>query len=392
MKKIRNSKTFLKILSALIAVILWFAITYTEDPVISQQIVGLNLTIKGESTLNSNGFAIINRDDFPSINVVIRGSRSNVISALGEISAEIDVSGIKQTGENTVSVAYSYPSGKVILEKIKVREITVETEGVVSRDIPVKIETVNHDKSSGLLVNSVCKTETVTVTGAESDLYKIAYAKAVVDVSKITKTSEQNCVYNFYSESGDLLSDKNITNKSTETVLVENRVYEKVTLPIKVVLDDEKRKNYGFSVKNISSETVDVGFDTGVSAEYIEAVVNTQKEKNGYEATLIAPDGVYIPEENTKISLSGEIVPKETKDLIVSVKPINVPNGVSAEIIPNEQTVFVRTAETKIDITATVDLSDITEEEQVLPINFETDGDCDIIGKYNVTVKLTQGE
>ncbi|MBR4720969.1 MAG: hypothetical protein IK057_04330 [Clostridia bacterium] len=389
---VKNNKTLLKIISAVIAIVLWFAITYTEDPVISQSIVGLDLTVIGENTLNSNGFAIVNRDSFPSINVVIRGSRSNVISALGEISAEIDVSSIKQAGENTVSVAYSYPSGKVILEKIKVREITVETESVVSRDIPVKIETVNHDKNSGLLINSVCKTETVTITGAESDLYKIAYAKAVVDVSKITKTSEQNCVYDFFSEDGELLSDKNITNKSTETVLVENKVYDKVTLPIKVVLDSEKRKNYGFSVKNISSETVDVGFDAGVSADYIEAVISAQQGKNGYEATLIVPNGVYIPEENKVITVNGEIVPKETKQITVKVEPINLPTGVSAEIIPNEQTISVRTAETKPEITATVDLSDITGEEQVLPVEFKTDGDADIIGKYSVMVKLVQGE
>lgn len=394
MNKIKNKKTLLKILSAFIAIILWFAITYTEDPVISQSVIGLDLNVKGESGLNSNGFAIINKDSFPSINVVIRGSRSSVISALGEISAEIDVSGVKRAGENVVPVSYSYPSGKVMLEKVKVREITVVTESVISRDIPVKIEVINRDKNSDILVNSVCKTETVSVTGAESDIYEIAYAKARVDVSKITKTSEQNCVYEFYNEKDDALSEKNITYKSSQTVLVENKVYEKVNLPIKVVLDGERRQNYGFLVKNISSDSVDVGFDDGFSAEYIEATVSAQKEKNSYEATLVIPNGVYIPEENTKITVSGEIVPKELKEITVTITPKNVPTGVSAEISPKEQTVSVKTAEdiSKITVTAAVDLSEMTEEEKLLPVAFETDGDADIIGTYNVTVKLKQGE
>lgn len=394
MNKIKNKKTLLKILSAFIAVILWFAITYTEDPVISQSVVGLNLNVKGESGLNSNGLAIVNKDSFPSINVVIRGSRSSVISALGEISAEIDVSGVKQAGENVVPVSYSYPSGKVILEKVKVREITIVTEGVVSRDIPVKIEVVNRDKNSDILVNSVCKTDTVSVTGAESDIYEIAYAKARVDVSKITNTSEQNCVYEFYNEKGDAISERNITYKSSETVLVENKVYKKVTLPIKVVLDGEKRKNYGFAVKNISSDSVDVGFDDGYSAEYIEAAISAQKEKNSYEATLIIPDGAYIPEENTKITVSGEIVTKELKEITVTITPENVPNGVTAELSQKEQTVSVKTAEdiSKITVAATVDLSEMTEEEKLLPVTFKADGDVDIVGAYNVTVRLKQGE
>ncbi len=394
MKNIRNSKTFLKILSALIAVVLWFAITYTEDPVISQTVIGLKINIKGESSLNAGGFAIVNKDSFPAINVVIRGSRSDVISALGEISAEIDVSAIKQEGETVVAVTYSYPSSRVILEKARVKEITVKTESVVTREIPVKTEVVNRDKNKEILVKTVCKTETISVKGAISDVYEIAYAKAKIDASKITKTSEMECPYEFYGENDTAVDDGNIIYKSSETVLLENTVYDRINLPIKVVLDSEKRKNYGFSLKNISIESVDVGLDEGVSAEYIEAQVVPQKEKNGYEAVLVAPEGVYIPEENTKITVSGEIVPKETADISVKVNPVNVPSGKQVTVSPDEVTVTVKTAENpaKLTVKATVDVSKMTETEEVLPLEFDTDGDADIIGTYSVTVKSEQGE
>lgn len=394
MKNIKSSKTFLKILSALIAIVLWFAITYTEDPVISQPVIGLKLTVKGESTLNASGFAIVNKDSFPAISVVIRGSRSDVISALGEISAEIDVSSIKQEGETVVAVTYSYPSSRVMLEKARVREITVKTEGVATREIPVKTEALNRDKNRETLVKTVCKTETITVKGAISDVNQISYAKAKFDASKITKTSEMECPYEFYNEDDEVLTEENIIYKSKETILLENTVYERVTLPIKVILDSEKRKDYGFLLKNISAESVDVGLDDGVSAEYIEAQIIPQKEKNSYEAVLVAPEGVYIPEENTRITVSGEIAPKETADIAVKVTPVNVPSGKKVTVSPSEMTVTVKTAEniSKISVKATVDVSEMTEMEEILPLTFETSGDADIIGTYRVTVKAEQGE
>lgn len=394
MKKIKISKTLLKILSALIAIALWFAITYTEDPVISQLVTGLTLIVKGEQELNANGLAIVNKDSFPTINVVIRGSRSNVISALGEISAQIDVSSIKQEGENVVAVTYTYPAGSVVLEKIKVQEICVETESLVSREIPVKTETVNREKNSDTLIKSVSKTETLTVKGAQSDIYEIAYAKAKIDASKITKTSEQECVYEFYNEENEAVSGENITYRSRETVLVENTVYEKVSLPIKVVLDKEKRDNFGLSVKNISTDSVDAGLDGNADIEYIEAVVSPQKEKNSYEAVLIVPEGVYIPEENLKITVSGEIVPKELKEVNVTVEAVNVPSGAEVTIIPKEQKINVKTIENVNDITvkATVDVSEAEEAQNVLAVKVTADGDTDIIGTYSAAVKVEYGE
>ena len=389
MKKIENSKALLKILSAIIAIVLWFAITYTEDPVISQQVVGLKLTVKGESELNAGGFAIVNKDSFPPISVVIRGNRSNVISALGEVSAEIDVSSIRQAGENVVTIAYSYPSNRVILEKIKTREITVKTENVVAREIPVKTETVNREKNGDTLLKSVCKTETLSVKGAQSAVYEIAYAKAKIDASKITKTSEMECPYEFYNEKGEALTDRNIIYKSRATVLVENTVYERVELPIKVVLDRDRRDNFGFAIKSISEETVDVGLDEGVTVDYIEAQIIPQKEKSSYEAELVVPEGVYIPAESLKITVSGEVVPKETREVIATVEPVNVPDGKTVTVSPKELTVKIKTAEDadKIVVKATVDLSEMTEQTEILPVAVSADGDADIVGAYSVSVE-----
>lgn len=394
MEVIKNSKLLLKILSGLIAVVLWFAITYTEDPQISQTLTGVNLEIKGEDVLNANGFAIVNKNGLPAISVVIRGSRSNVISALGEMYATVDVSSVKQSGKSVLSLSYSYPADRVVLEKAKVKEITVETEALVSREIPVKTEIINRDKNSGLIVKSVLKTETVTISGAQSDIYKIAYAKVKIDASKISKTSTQECLYELYNEKDGIVSEENIVTKSRHTVTVESTVYEKTELAVKVVLSEESRKDYGFLVKNTEKTAVEAGLDKGIDLKYIEAVVTPQKGKNSYEAELIVPEGVYVAEEDMSFSVTGEILPKELREINVSVEAVNIPEGKTAVITPKENTITLRTAEpvSDINLKATVDVGNMTEIEEILPVTLETDSDAEIIGTYSVMVKLETGE
>jgi YbbR domain-containing protein len=394
MKIIKNSKLLLKILSGLIAVVLWFAITYTEDPAITQTLTGVNLEIKGEETLNANGFAIVNKDDLPSISVVIRGSRSNVISALGEIYASIDVSSVKKAGTSVLSVSYSYPTGRVVLERAKLKEISIETEALISREIPVKTEIVNRDKNSGVIIKSVPKNETVTISGAQSDVYKISYARVRVDASKISKTSTQECLYGLYTDKDVLVSEENIVSKSRNTVTVESTVYEKTELSVRVVLSEEIRKDYGFLVKNTEKATVEAGLDEGVDVKYIEAVVTPQKGKNSYDAELIVPEGVYVAEEDMTFSVTGEVLPKELREISVSVEAVNVPDGKTVIVVPKEEKITLKTAESlsAINAKATVDVGKMTEAEEILPVAVETDNDAEIIGTYSVQVKLETGE
>ena len=48
MNFIINNKIALKILSGLVAIVLWFAITYTEDPIISQSLGDISIEFEGE--------------------------------------------------------------------------------------------------------------------------------------------------------------------------------------------------------------------------------------------------------------------------------------------------------------------------------------------------------
>ena len=313
MKNIKKSKLLLKILSTVIAVVLWTAITYTEDPVISQTITGIEIEFSGEETLNDNGLAIINRNETPTVSVVIRGKRNSVIESLDKIYAVADVSSIKATGQKQIPVSYNYPTDKISLEKIRTKEIPVETEALISREIPVKIDVKNRDKNADNIIKSVSEAEHITVSGAENTVYKISYARVAIDIGKVSKTSTQNCIYELCNEKGEVISEENIVSKSSEAVAVKNTVYEKTSLPINIILDEQYREDYDFELKSSGKKTVDAGLDEGVTIDHINAVVTPGKNETSFEAELIIPEGVYIPEEDRTVSVTGEILSKSDK-------------------------------------------------------------------------------
>lgn len=394
MKIIGNNKLLLKILSAVIAVILWTAITYSEDPIINQVLNGIPVEFIGEEELQDKGFVVTNKDSIPTISAVIRGNRSRVISSIGAISAAIDVSEIEEAGSNSVKVEYIYPASSVSLVKTKVAEITVETEKTVSRSIPVVIETVNQDKNTEHMIESSSRIKTLKIKGAESEVYKISYAKAQVDATTVLKTGSQDYMYKFYDEKDNVIPDTNIIYRSYNAINVENTVYARSSLPVSVVLSEEYAQDYGVNIKSISKASIGVGLADGVNPQSVRAVITDIESEDGkYELTLEADEGVYIPEKSKQITVSCEIVPKVIKEVEVPVTVENLPEGKSYELFNSKVKVSVKGIEKELTadkIKAVIDARDLPDGKNHVQIAIEAPEGATVVGSYGAEIEIKQ--
>ncbi len=388
--KIKNdNKTFLKILSAFAAIVLWFAITYTEDPVITQYLADIDIVFEGEDLLLSNGLVVVNKESLPSISVTIRGTRSAVISSLNSISAQVDVSGISAAGTNTVKIKYNYPSSSVTLYKAKTNELSVQTENIIAREIPVKAESQYEDKNSEFLVKSTLADDTIKVRGASSTVYSISYAKVIVDADAVSKTSSQEYFYKFYDENDDIVSESNITHKSSPTIAVYNEVYLRKTLPVKVVLNEEMAKDNVLTVRQQSIDAVVAGLSENCTAGELFAYLDPDK-KNGdvYELTIDVPDGCYLPEESFNLTADCVLAPKVQKNVEVLVSIENVPEGKNIKIAPERITVSLKGTEdslSKAELKAKVDASSMDGGAKDLEVIIEAQENIEVIGSYKVS-------
>lgn len=397
MKIKKDNKLLLKILSALAAVALWFAITYTEDPIISQYLTDVDIVFEGENTLHANGLIVTNKDELPSIAVTVKGNRSSVISSINTITAAVDVSKITSAGTNSAEVKYNYPSSNIYLAKAKTREINIETEKIVSREIPVKIEQQNSEKSTAM-IKSDTQEQFVKVRGAESTVYSIAYAKAVIDAANVTKTSSQEYFYKFYNDKDEAVDVDNIIYKSAETISVDNLVLVKQTLPVKVILPDRMKEDYILSIKSQSIETVAVGVSQEIEPDeffknkeiYAYFEESKKRDDGTYELSISVPDGCFVPEDYSTVIVNCDLIPKVEKEVEVAVTIQNVPEGLKVRLEPEKIKVLVKGTEDKLapsNIKATVDASGISENEsKKVEVKFENKEDIKVIGIYSTYV------
>lgn len=391
MKINKDSKLFLKISSALVAVALWFAITYTEDPVISQYLSDIQIVFEGEDRLLDNGLIITNKESLPALSAVISGNRSSVISSIRSVSAVADVSGIQAAGTNTVQIKYSYPTYAVTLARSKTEEITIETEKVISRRIPVRIEQSNSDKNEEHIIKSQLTEQEILVRGAESVINRISYAKAVVDATNIVQTSSQEYFYKFYDKDGDLVADDDIIYKEFATVSVENEVYKRAELAVKVVLTEELSGEYALKVKNLSAQAVKAGVpEDSELTEIFAYFAGGRSEDDVYKLKLDVPEGVYLPEDSRTVTAQCELVPKVVKELEVPVTAINIPEGKKAKITPAKIKITAKGAEDALSadkIKATVDAKEITTAGGA-PVHIEAQDGITVIGAYSAAVTI----
>lgn len=393
MNIIKDKKLLLKILSGFIAVVLWFAITYTEDPAVSQHVTNVTTIFSGEALLRERGLTIVNKDELPALSAVIRGNRSKVISSLGVVSAHIDVSNIHNVGSHEVLVQYRYPQDTVTLTKTKISSVFVEVEKILSRDIPIRIEADTSGRDSERLVSVESKTETLSVRGAQSIVEKIAYAKAIIDTSDITVNGEMNYAYKLYDVNDNVLSEKNIISKSQNTLLVTGTVYKKAVLPVRVVLSDSLKENYTLKVKKQSVGSLTAGIPENTTITELFAILddNVTKERSPITIDIQIPDNVYCPQDDLSITVEYELLPKIIQEVEVPVTVENVPEGKEVEITPEKIKVTVKGAKTDAlegKITASIDASELDENKKTVTAVVAAEENIDVIGEYSVTARL----
>ncbi len=395
MKIIKNSKLLLKIFSTLIAIVLWFAVTYTEDPSIDQHLSRLDTVFYNEDVLAKKGLIVVNKDELPSFSVTIRGKRSKVISSLEKVTASIDVSDITAVGEHEIDVDYIYPTDSVMLTKTKHSTVTVTAEKIVTREIPVKIVVKQNKKDKTHLIESKSLVDNVTISGAQSIMNDLAFAVVVLDESDITSNGTASYPFYLYSTNGDIMEEKNIASKSHTAIAIAHTIHDKVELPVNVVLSDDLKNEYSIDVKEQAVSTVSAGVSGDTDIEYLEAIYTKEhldsKDKT-VTLTIQVPEGVYIPEESQNIEVTCNVSRKATYEVEVPVSAKNTPNGYTVSINPDKIKVRIKCSKenAKADnISATIDAKKLSRGsgENVI-VNVTAKDNIQVVGTYTVRAAL----
>ena len=385
-----KNKTLLQILSFLAAVVLWFVITYTEDPVITISLNNIPIVLSNETDLHEKNLVFTNSDELPNISINVRGKRSDLRSILNSVSAKIDISDITTAGEYTKNLTYDIPNPSVMITKHRTESVNIVIEDEIEKEIPVNVvQTGTNDK----LIKSTPLYKTITISGSSVDISRIKEALISLDISDIHKDTSSSCQVILSDEEHTPVKMINSVFTNISKIDISNTVYDKKQAVI-ALNPDLQTDSHKVSVQGFSKNEIEIGIRPGSEKNYETIYVDFSNNsisnyKNEYKMIPIIPDDVYCPTANEEIIMIADIENISTETISVKININNLAEGKTASLSYETITVSVTGPEEKKDkIKASVDASGLTDGTHTLPVKFDTVDKINILGNYTVNITI----
>ena len=271
--------------------------------------------------------------------------------------------------------------------------------------VPVKVESRNHKVSEGYeLGNFQTNLSEVIIEGPESELKRIAYAMAILDLDNVTTSVTATAPLRLYTAQGDEITNAYI-KKSVESVTVYVPLY--VTKEVPLVVNFKNGLLDSSNVKvNITPSTIKVkgSVETMRSVDRLVLPVLDEKKITADSMTvaITVPDNLINVSDVQEATISFRHVGTTTKDIVVSRDDIRVknPNGLDYTILDEFITIRLRgplasiSMMTDENLTVTLDLSNYSEVSGqsnyalTVSVNGIYKRDVYELGEYKATVKI----
>lgn len=323
-----------------------------------------------------------------SADIVLMGKKSSLYLAeqLGDHKLTLDLSGYSE-GTHKVNIKYNNPINTLDY-KLDPSRVTIVIHPKVSESRTLTTDILNQDKlNEKLTISSVVLSQSsVIIKSYKEKLSTVASVKALVDANALNATGAgtytlDNVKLVAYDENGTEISDIEIVPE-TVTATVEVSSPSKV-VPINVVPTGDVASGSAISsiTPNVSTVTL---YGDEVSLKGIESIdvninVNGLSEDKTYQETIVKPNGVRSMSE-TAVTIKV-VMEKETsmefENIPIQLEGLDTTKykALAADQDSTKVNVVVKGVKTLLnkltanDITASVDLSDLTAGTWEVPVN-----------------------
>ncbi len=407
-EKIRNiwdSKALWMIVSLLLSFLAWAYISTTEDTGVERIFTGVPVVFQGADELRSSRGLIVTDASADTVTVKVSGSRASIGNLhASDLTAVVDVSGISQVRDMTVSYTVRFPDS-VNMSGVEVHSKTPETiefSVVQENSKTVEVKGVfTGSVAEGFTVDPiVVEPASVTLYGPASELDQIDSACVYIDRQNVSATiGPLSSDFVLLNAEGSTVRPASVTSSQT-SVTVTVPVLMNKELALKVNLVEGSGATADNTVVEIEPKTIQVAGSTATLENLNQLVIGTVDLTDFAETTTVT---FPITLDNNIRSLTG--VTEATVTVTVSgmeTKKFTVTNitltGGSGELQTTQKEIVVRgTAEDLAKITADSIriVADLTEYASAtgtieVPARVYVDGfeKAGAVGDYTVSVTL----
>ncbi len=400
-----RDKFTLIIISVISAIIIWAAIAFGTDTEIDKtiQISSLQIRYLNEETLADKGLALVLPEKAEQYSLKVRGSRNEIVKAMDSITIDVDLSDVTEAGEQEVEWSISgKPSAVSIQDSFDTVSVTIDTLTTKEVDVNVRSEI----DSGGMYIVSTPRRESVSISGAASELEQVDHIEIFIDTAMITQDISRDYPITFVDSEGEELNNLHTPSLlSAQGVRIDNKLevesimYNKKSVAVTASLDASDTDKYTLETNTVGDNAVKhitVGVTSSTRAvetlaSYPSEGTNIEAGEQDLEMAIEVPDGVYVPEEERTYTLSAKIY--ITRVLTVDVNTNNIGDGL-ASYGDSTVRITVNTLDEDLssdDVTAEADMSDLGAGSYTIDLTFTTPDGTEVVGDYTCEVTLYEG-
>ena len=341
----------LKLLSLLVAFVLWLIVVNYADPVGSTSYSGVRVELLNGDKLNEKGkeYEVMNNTDV--IDVEIRASRS-VLETLSyeNIRAVADLEEVSIMDNVKIQV-YTNKSNDQ-LDSIWQSRDQVELKVEDRKEIPMTVNIVaTGEPAEGYVMGNISQNQnSVRVSGPESVVNTITKAECSVSVAGRSSDLSTSADINLYDKDGNIVKHDNLrTNITSVNVGVEILPYK--TVPVNYNISGKPAEGYTVSAGPVADrrEVTICGRSSILNGISQVTVPSAEISVEGEDASLTRslnlkeylPDGIrlVLDDENEfdgTVSVSVTIEKLLEKDISVPIRNLmlsNIPEGFDGEVL-----------------------------------------------------------
>lgn len=401
-----KSKPMMILFSVAVAFTLWLYVITTVSPDSTKEVLGIEVTLDGESILAENNLMLIS-DTVPTVRVNLEGNRSDLVDVeADDLIVVADLAKIKSAGTHQLTYSVTTP-GNAVIQVLSTQPETISVQVVekLSTKVPVSVSYTGSLPEGYIMdrENAVLSIDEVTVEGPKEVVEQIASAVVEINCDGRTETIVESQRFKLCDAQGNPLDVSRVLTKEEE-IRVEVRVAAVKKINLDLTVNDG-----GGATRDSSSIVIDPAQITVSGSEaalgnletLILGTVNladiTASTEKTYEITL--PEGIRnesgLTSATVKISFP-ELSKREFT--ITNFKIINVAEGMEAELLTKQLVITVRGPKAQVDnlrleeITVELDLEGVLNSDTISPkITFgESSPNVGVLGKPTVAVTVAE--
>lgn len=409
---LKNLRTI--IVSVVISVILWFAISIQVFPNVYSHIYDIPIAANLPQEMIDDNLQLAEPYD-GTVSIQIQGKRYVIGNLTADnFSAYLDFSSVSGTGEQTVDIVVEKHDAdcEIVSENLTA---VVNIRRIISKTIEVtpNVDSIQVSENMTVMEDDLsCSPNTVTITGDEAAVNSIvrAEAAAIFD-GTMERSTEVRGQLQLFNSDGSLIENPDVT-VDAEAFTVSVPLYKVKTLPLDVSLNypanfDASNLQYSILPAEITIASPDDSIDSLDKITIGEISVNdlTSKDLEGVRLTISLPDGyknisnIYSAQVNFQdVDSYGKLefsVPQENFTILNADTAYDISiltNQLPVSVVGPSEVIHNMTAS---DIYATANLIGVKIDEGVksVSVSFRIAGQnmtAWVSGDYKIDILVTE--